>query len=81
MAYLGLVTNERSTGQAAGKARSPNAATGHARLFLIEAAHHYRLPPQIGMNPRVRHFITEVLRIPWCFGFCFFATLWTATSF
>ena len=28
------------------------------------------------MTPEVRHFITEVLRVPECFVFRLFATLW-----
>ena len=47
MAYLGLVTNERSTGTSSRQGSITKCGNGHARLFLIEAAHHYRLPPKI----------------------------------
>lgn len=63
MAYLGLVTNERSTGTTRRQGSITKCGNGHARLFLIEAAHHYRLPPKIskelsrrqeGQSKRVR---------------------------
>ena len=47
MAYLGLVTNERTTGTSRRQGSITKCGNGHARLFLIEAAHHYRLPPKI----------------------------------
>jgi transposase len=47
MAYLGLVTNERTTGMSRRQGSITKCGNGHARLFLIEAAHHYRLPPKI----------------------------------
>jgi transposase len=47
MAYLGLVTNERTTGTTRRQGSITKCGNGHARLFLIEAAHHYRLPPKI----------------------------------
>ena len=47
MAFLGLVTNENSTGTKRRQGAITKCGNGHARMFLIEAAHHYRLPPKI----------------------------------
>jgi transposase len=47
MAFLGLVTNEKTTGTKRRQGAITKCGNSHARLFLIEAAHHYRLPPKI----------------------------------
>jgi transposase len=47
MAYLGLVPGERSTGGSRRQGSITKCGNRHARLFLIEAAHHYRLPPKV----------------------------------
>jgi transposase len=68
MAYLGLVTRENSTGQRRIQGSITKCGNGHVRMFLIEAAHHYRLPPKIskelskrqeGQSHRVRQIAWE----------------------
>jgi len=47
MAFLGLVTKENTTGNRRRQGAITKCGNGHVRMFLIEAAHHYRLPPKI----------------------------------
>ena len=54
MSYLGLVTNERSSGTSRRQGSITKCGNSHARLFLIEAAHHYRLPPKISKELTIR---------------------------
>lgn len=54
MAYLGLVPSENSTGDDKRKGRITKTGNGHARWIMIEAAHHYRLPPKISKELSVR---------------------------
>jgi len=68
MAYLGLVTNENTTGKNRRQGSITKCGNGHVRMFLIEAAHHYRVAPKInkelsrrqeGQSRRVRAIAWE----------------------
>jgi transposase len=68
MAYLGLVSSERSSGGSRRQGSITKCGNRHARLFLIEAAHHYRQPPKVskelsrrqeGQSRRVREIAWE----------------------
>ena len=67
MAYLGLVTNERTTGKTRRQGAITKCGNGHARLFLIEAAHHYRIPPKISkeLSRRQEGHTRRVRQIAW----------------
>jgi hypothetical protein len=67
MAFLGLVTNERSTGTSRRQGAITKCGNGHARMFLIEAAHHYRLPPKISkeLSRRQEGQSARVRQIAW----------------
>jgi len=54
MAYLGLVPAESSSGQSRHQGAISKTGNGHARWLLIEAAHHYRLPPKVSKELSVR---------------------------
>jgi transposase len=47
MAYLGLVSSERSTGDSRHQGAITKCGNTHARWFLIECAQHYALPPKV----------------------------------
>jgi transposase len=68
MSYLGLVSSESSSGGKRRQGSITKCGNRHARLFLIEAAHHYRTPPKIskelsrrqeGKNKRVKEMAWE----------------------
>jgi len=68
MAYLGLITNENSTGERRRQGSITKCGNGHVRMFLIEASHHYRTAPKIskelskrqeGQSRRVRAIAWE----------------------
>lgn len=67
MAYLGLVTRENSTGQRRIQGSITKCGNGHVRMFLIEAAHHYRLPPKISkeLSKRQEGQSHRVCQIAW----------------
>ena len=67
MAFLGLVTNENSTGTKRRQGAITKCGNGHARMFLIEAAHHYRLPPKISkeLSRRQERHSRRILQISW----------------
>lgn len=67
MSYLGLVTNEHSTGNKRRQGGITKCGNAHARLFLIEAAHHYRLPPKISkeLSRRQEGQSARVRQIAW----------------
>lgn len=54
MAYLGLVPTENTTGPHRRQGSITKAGNGHARWLLIEAAHHYRLPPKVSKELTAR---------------------------
>jgi transposase len=47
MAYLGLVSSEKSTGARRRQGAITKCGNTHARWFLIECAQHYALPPKV----------------------------------
>jgi transposase len=47
--YLGIVPSERSSGEQTRRGPITKAGSPHARRLLVEAAHHYRHTPAIGM--------------------------------
>lgn len=60
--FLGLVPREATSGERRRQGSITKAGSSHARRLLVEAAHHYRLPPRIspalrrrqaGQDPRV----------------------------
>jgi transposase len=54
MAYLGLVPTESSSGDSRSQGRITKTGNGHARWLLVEAAHHYRLPPKVSKELSAR---------------------------
>jgi transposase len=48
-AYLGIVPSEHSSGEQIRRGPITKAGSPHARRLLVEAAHHYRHQPAIGM--------------------------------
>lgn len=50
MAFLGLVPTEHSSGERRRQGAISKTGNSHARWLLIEAAHHYRLKPNIGAD-------------------------------
>jgi hypothetical protein len=67
MGYLGLVPSEASTGPARRQGGITKAGNGHARWLLIEAAHHYRLPPKISkeLSKRQEGLSKEIKDCSW----------------
>jgi transposase len=47
MAYLGLVPTEHSSDDVKRRGKITKAGNSHARWLIVEAAHHYRLPPKV----------------------------------
>jgi transposase len=54
MAYLGLVSSERSSGDRAQRGGITKTGNGHARRVLVESAWHYRHPARVGATLRKR---------------------------
>ncbi len=54
MAYLGLVPTENTSDQKRRQGGITKTGNGHARWLLIEAAHHYRLPPKVSKELSMR---------------------------
>jgi len=54
MSYLGLVPSENSTGERKRKGSITKTGNTHARKILVEAAHHYRHKPSVGVKLRKR---------------------------
>ena len=67
MGYLGLVPSEESTGSSRRQGGITKAGNGHARWLLIEAAHHYRLPPKISkeLSKRQEGLSKEIKDCSW----------------
>jgi transposase len=63
MAYLGLVPSEHTSDQRKRQGRITKTGNGHARWLLVEAAHHYRLPPKISKELSARqHGLSEPIK-------------------
>ena len=54
MAYLGLVPSENTSSEKRRQGGITKAGNSHARWLLIEAAHHYRLPPKVSKELSAR---------------------------
>jgi transposase len=52
--YLGIVPSEHSSGEQTRRGPITKAGSPHARRLLVEAAHHYRHTPAIGMTLKRR---------------------------
>jgi transposase len=48
--YLGIVPSERTSDEQRRQGRITKAGPGHARRLLVEAAHHYRHAPAVGLE-------------------------------
>lgn len=67
MAYLGLVPTENTSGPRRRQGGISKAGNSHARWLLIEAAHHYRLPPKISkeLSKRQEHLSQAIKDCSW----------------
>lgn len=67
MAYLGLVPTENSSGGKRHQGAISKAGNSHARWLLIEAAHHYRLPPKVSkeLSKRQEGLCDEIKQTSW----------------
>lgn len=67
MAYLGLVPTENSSGAKRRQGSISKAGNSHARWLLIEAAHHYRLPPKVSkeLSTRQQGLSEEIKQCSW----------------
>lgn len=67
MAYLGLVSSEHSSGNKRRQGGITKCGNGHARLFLVEAAHHYRTPPKVSkeLSRRQEGQSRRICRMSW----------------
>jgi transposase len=67
MAYLGLVPTENSSGARRRQGAISKAGNSHARWLLIEAAHHYRLPPKLSreLSKRQEGLSEEIKQCSW----------------
>ena len=67
MAYLRLVSNERSKGTSRRQGSIARCGNQPRGLFLIEAAHHYRLPPKISkeLSRREQGKSKRIRQIAW----------------
>jgi transposase len=67
MAYLGLVSSERSTGPSRHQGPITKCGNTHARWFLIECAQHYALPPKVSkeLSKRQQHQSQPIKELSW----------------
>jgi transposase len=67
MAYLGLVPSENSSGGKRRQGAISKTGNGHVRWLLVEAAHHYRLPPKVSkeLSARQEGLSDEVKKCSW----------------
>jgi transposase len=67
MCYLGLVPTENSSGGRRRQGAISKAGNSHARWLLIEAAHHYRIPPKISkeLSKRQEHLSQSIKDCSW----------------
>src|SRR5215475_13444425 len=54
MGFVGLVPSEHSSGTRRGRGAITKTGNAHLRRVLLEAAWHYRHPPQVGVKLRAR---------------------------
>jgi transposase len=67
MAYLGLVPSENTSSEKRRQGGITKAGNGHARWLLIEAAHHYRLPPKVSkeLSARQQGLSEDIIACSW----------------
>lgn len=67
MAYLGLVPGEHSSGGSRRQGAITKCGNSHVRWMLIEAAHHYRLPPKVSapLSRRQEGLSEEIRALSW----------------
>ena len=67
MAYLGLVPAESTSGTSRRQGAITKCGNSHVRWMLIEAAHHYRLPPKVskGLSRRQEELPRAVKELSW----------------
>jgi transposase len=67
MAYLGLVPGEHSSGSRRRQGAITKCGNSHVRWILIEAAHHYRMPPKVSkeLSHRQEGLSREVRELSW----------------
>ena len=67
MAYLGLVPSEHSSSDRRRQGAITKCGNSHVRWILVEAAHHYRLPPKVSkeLSKRQEGLSQEVRALSW----------------
>ena len=67
MAYLGLVPSEHSSSDRRRQGAITKCGNSHVRWILVEAAHHYRLPPKVSkeLSKRQEGLSREVRELSW----------------
>jgi transposase len=67
MAYLGLVPGEHSSGSRRRQGAITKCGNSHVRWILIEAAHHYRVPPKVSkeLSHRQEGLSREIRAVSW----------------
>ena len=67
MAYLGLVPSEHTSSQRRRQGAITKCGNSHVRWILVEAAHHYRLPPKVSkeLSKRQEGLSREVRELSW----------------
>src|SRR4029079_13859723 len=67
MAYLGLIPTENSSGGKRRQGGISKTGNSHARWLLLEASHHYRLPPSVGkrLSTRQEGVSEEIKKCSW----------------
>jgi transposase len=67
MAYLGLVPGEYSSGGSRRQGSITKCGNSHVRWLLVEAAHHYRLPPKVSkqLSHRQEELSRAVKELSW----------------
>lgn len=67
MAYLGLVPSEHSSSNRRRQGAITKCGNSHVRWILVEAAHHYRLPPKVSkeLSKRQAGLSREVRELSW----------------
>jgi transposase len=67
MAYLGLVPTENSSGGKRRQGGISKTGNSHARWLMLEASHHYRLPPRVGkrLSARQEGVSEEIKKCSW----------------
>jgi transposase len=67
MGYLGLVPSEKTSGRRRRLGGITKTGNAHARWIMVEAAHHYRLPPKVSkqLSQRQEGLSDEIKQCSW----------------